>query len=103
MAPNNYRDSHNCGRENPYCSYRAVQPGYRDSYCGDLAACPLDDPLAGPLMGHKTFQRSALRAEYSGCVLVVVETRTVRQHQIAFHVVKGKRPMPIEPCEFVLS
>ncbi len=64
-------------------------------------SCPLDNPLARPVMNDKVFQRSAFRRGVLRMRMVVVEPRAVRQHQIALHVVKGKRPMPVALREFV--
>ena len=62
---------------------------------------PLGDPLSGPVMGQKIFQRPTFRRGIFRVRMVVVEAGSVREDQITLHLMKRKRPMGIDLGKFV--
>ena len=64
--------------------------------------CALDDALPGPVMRQQVFERATFGSGIFGMGVVVVESRAVRQDQIALHLVKRKRSMRVDLGEIVL-
>src|SRR6185295_8974058 len=62
---------------------------------------PLDNTLPGAVVGKKVLQRSAFRRGVFRVRMIVIEACTVRENQIALHLMKRKRPMGIDLSELV--
>ncbi len=57
---------------------------------------PLGNPFPRTVVGKERSHRSAFRRGIFRMCMVVVEAGPIREHQIALHLMKRKRPMGIE-------